>query len=113
MTDILGITRGKGFQGSVKRWGVKLLTHKNSKHRRMIGTLGPKSPGYVRPTVPQAGQMGYHQRTEYNKRILKIKINRRTKTIQRDTTTQYERKKKLNHQILRAKNKTDSLHYKC
>ena len=38
----------------------------------MIGTLGPKSPGYVRPTVPQAGQMGYHQRTEYNKRVLKI-----------------------------------------
>ena len=52
--------------------GSKALTHKNSKHRRMIGNLGPKRPGYVRPTVPQSGQMGYHQRTEFNKRVLKI-----------------------------------------
>ncbi len=72
MIDVAAITTGKGFQGHRKRWGVKLLDHKNSKHRRMIGTLGPKSPGYVRPSVPQAGQMGYHQRTEYNKRVLKI-----------------------------------------
>lgn len=72
MIDVAAITTGKGFQGHTKRWGVKLLSHKNSKHRRMIGTLGPKSPGYVRPTVPQAGQMGYHQRTEYNKRVLRI-----------------------------------------
>lgn len=72
MLDVAAITKGKGFQGHVQRWGVKLLTHKNSKHRRMIGTLGSWSPGYVRSTVPQAGQMGYHQRTEYNKRVLKI-----------------------------------------
>ncbi len=72
IVDVSAITKGKGFQGAVKRWGVKLLSHKNSKHRRMIGTLGPKRPGYVRPTVPMAGQMGYHQRTEFNKRILKV-----------------------------------------
>jgi large subunit ribosomal protein L3 len=72
MIDIAAVTKGKGFQGATKRWGVKLLSHKNSKHRRMIGTLGPKRPGYVRPTVPQAGQVGYHQRTEFNKRVLKI-----------------------------------------
>jgi large subunit ribosomal protein L3 len=72
MLDVASITKGKGFQGHVKRWGVKLLTHKNSKHRRMIGTLGPWHPAYVMSTVPQAGQMGYHQRTEYNKRVLKI-----------------------------------------
>jgi large subunit ribosomal protein L3 len=41
----------------------------------MIGTLGPKRPGYVRPTVPQSGQQGYHQRTEFNKRVLKIGEN--------------------------------------
>ncbi len=70
--DVAAVTKGKGFQGAVKRWGVKLLSHKNSKHRRMVGTLGPKRPGFVRPSVPQAGQVGYHQRTEYNKRILKI-----------------------------------------
>jgi large subunit ribosomal protein L3 len=72
MLDVASITKGKGFQGHVKRWGVKLLTRKNRKHRRMIGTLGPWHPSYVRSTVPQAGQTGYHQRTEYNKRVLKI-----------------------------------------
>jgi len=72
MVDVVSITKGKGFQGHVKRWGVKLLTHKNSKHRRMIGNLGPFSPGYVRPTVRQAGQMGYHKRTEHNKRVIKM-----------------------------------------
>ncbi len=70
--DVIGITKGKGFQGHVKRFGVKLLDHKNSKHRRMIGTLGPWHPDWVRYTVPQAGQMGFHQRTEYNKRIIKF-----------------------------------------
>ena len=75
MLDAIAVTTGYGFQGHVKRWGVKLLTHKNSKHRRMIGNLGPFSPGYVVSTVPQAGQTGYHQRTEYNKRLLKIGDN--------------------------------------
>ena len=75
MLDIIAITRGKGWQGAVKRWGVKLLTHKNSKHRRMIGTAGSWHPNWVQATVPQAGQMGYHQRTEYNKRVLKIGEN--------------------------------------
>ena len=75
MVDVAAVTKGKGFQGVTKRFGVKLLSHKNSKHRRNIGTLGSFQPGYVRPTVPQSGQMGYHQRTEYNKRILKIGEN--------------------------------------
>ncbi len=70
--DVIAVTKGKGFQGVTKRWGVKLLSHKNSKHRRGIANLGPKRPGYVRGTVPQAGQLGYHQRTEFNKRVVKI-----------------------------------------
>lgn len=72
MVDVSSITKGKGWQGTVKRWGVKLLMHKNSKHRRLVGTLGTKRPNYVRPTVPQGGQVGFHQRTELNKRVLKI-----------------------------------------
>ncbi|UAL07543.1 MAG: 50S ribosomal protein L3 [Candidatus Methanogranum gryphiswaldense] len=72
LIDVIAITKGKGFQGVTKRWGVKLLSHRNSKHRRGIGNLGPKRPGYVRGTVPQAGQMGYHQRTECNKKIVKM-----------------------------------------
>ena len=75
MLDAIAVTKGKGFQGHIKRWGVKLLTHKNSKHRRMIGTAGSWHPNWVQATVPQAGQMGYHQRTEYNKRVLKIGDN--------------------------------------
>ncbi|MEF8873214.1 MAG: 50S ribosomal protein L3 [Candidatus Thermoplasmatota archaeon] len=72
MVDVSAITRGKGFQGHVKRWGVKLLRHKNSKSVRNVGTTGVFRPGYTRPTVPQAGQDGYHQRTELNKRVLKV-----------------------------------------
>jgi len=72
MIDVIAITKGKGFQGATKRWGIKLLSHKNSKHRRGVANLGPKRPGYVRSTVPLAGQMGYHQRTEFNKQIMKI-----------------------------------------
>jgi len=75
MIDAISITKGKGFQGHVKRWGVKLLSHKNSKHRRMIGTAGSWHPNWIQTTVPQAGQTGYHQRTEYNKRVLKIGDN--------------------------------------
>ncbi len=75
--DVIAITKGKGFQGPVKRWGVITLDAKHarsSKHRR-VGTLGPWTPARVRWTVPQAGQMGFHQRTEYNKRIIKIGSN--------------------------------------
>ncbi len=75
MLDTISVTKGKGFQGHIKRWGVKLLTHKNSKHRRMIGTAGSWNPSWIQSTVPQAGQVGYHQRTEYNKRVLKIGDN--------------------------------------
>ncbi|OGS48131.1 MAG: 50S ribosomal protein L3 [Euryarchaeota archaeon RBG_16_68_13] len=72
MIDVAAITKGKGWKGHHTRWGTKLLSHKNSKHRRNIGTLGNFNPGYVRPTVPQGGQTGYHQRTEYNKRVLRV-----------------------------------------
>lgn len=72
VVDVAGITKGKGFSGTIKKWHPKLLSHKNSKHRRLIGTLGPHFPSYVQRTVPQAGQMGLHQRTEFNKRILRI-----------------------------------------
>jgi len=51
-----------------------LLVHKNRKHRRMVGTLGPWLT-WVRSTVPQGGQTGYHHRVEYNKRILKVGEN--------------------------------------
>jgi large subunit ribosomal protein L3 len=70
--DVIGVTKGFGFQGHIQRWGVKLQPRKNSKHRRMIGTLGPHNPSFVTYRIPQAGQQGYHRRTQFNMRILKI-----------------------------------------
>jgi large subunit ribosomal protein L3 len=70
--DVASISTGKGFQGPVKRWGVTILQAKGRKTKRGIATLGPWNPHHVMYSVPRAGQMGYHQRTEYNKRILKM-----------------------------------------
>jgi len=70
--DTVAITTGKGFQGAVKRWGVTILQAKGRKTKRGIATLGPWNPHHVMYSIARAGQMGYHQRTEYNKRILKI-----------------------------------------
>lgn len=70
--DVVAITKGKGIQGPVKRWGVRTLQHKSRKTERGVGTLGPIGKKRVTYSVPRAGQMGYHQRTEYNKRIIKI-----------------------------------------
>jgi large subunit ribosomal protein L3 len=73
--DVVAITKGKGFQGPVKRWGIKILPRKSRKTKRGVAAIGPWKPPRVLYTVPRAGQMGYHQRTEYNKRILKIGID--------------------------------------
>jgi len=70
--DVIAVSIGKGFQGPVKRWGVRILQHKARKTKRGIATLGPWKPARVMYSVPRAGQMGFHQRTERNKRILKM-----------------------------------------
>ena len=70
--DAVGVTKGYGWQGVIKRFGGKLQSHKNSKKRRQHGNMGAFGDGYVRKTIRQGGQTGYHQRTEYNKRILRI-----------------------------------------
>lgn len=72
MVDIIAVTKGKGFQGRIKRFHTKLLVHKNSKHRRMIGTQGPWHPSWIMSSVPNSGQLGYHKRTECSRRILRI-----------------------------------------
>ncbi len=68
--DVAAITKGKGWQGVIQRWGAKKKQHKSRKTVREIGSLGPISPQSVMYTVPRAGQMGFHQRTEYDKRIM-------------------------------------------
>ena len=75
LVDVIAVTKGKGFQGPVKRFGVKILTRKNSKIRRAVACIGPWHPARVLYTVPRAGQLGFHQRTEYHKRIMLIGEN--------------------------------------
>ncbi len=70
--DVVSVTTGKGWQGAVKRFGISIQRRKATGKRRHVGTLGQWHPAYVLYTVPQAGQTGYHQRTEFNKRILRI-----------------------------------------
>jgi len=72
LIDISGITRGKGVEGPITRFGVKRKQHKSRKSVRALGTLGPISPAVVMYSVPRQGQRGFHQRTEYNKRILLV-----------------------------------------
>jgi len=68
--DLVGVTKGKGFQGPVKRWGIRILSKKSRKQKRAVASIGAWSPRRVLPQVPRAGQMGFHNRTEYNKRIM-------------------------------------------
>jgi len=70
--DVISVSKGKGFQGPVKRFGIKRKQHKSRKSVREPGTLGPWHPAAVMRSVPMAGQTGFHQRVEYNKRILAI-----------------------------------------
>lgn len=70
--DTHSITKAKGFQGSVKRFGVRIRQHKAEKTKRGPATLGSWTPKKTDWRVAQAGKMGFHQRTEFNKLALKI-----------------------------------------
>lgn len=70
--DVSAVTKGHGFEGPVKRFGVRLGTRKSKQAHRHTGSVGPTTPSHISWTVPQAGQYGFFTRTEYNKRILMI-----------------------------------------
>jgi large subunit ribosomal protein L3 len=70
--DIFSVTIGKGFQGSVKRFGVKIYKRKAEKVKRKAMSLGAVTPCKVDHRVPQHGQMGFQSRCDYNKWLLKI-----------------------------------------
>ncbi len=72
LVDVVAVTKGKGTEGPVKRFGVKIQVRHAKKKLRHVGSLGQERPGKVRHTVPMAGQLGFWRRTEFNKRILKI-----------------------------------------
>jgi large subunit ribosomal protein L3e len=70
--DICAATRGHGFEGVVARWGVTRLPRKTHRGLRKVACIGAWHPARVRFTCARAGQMGYHHRTEINKRVLRI-----------------------------------------
>ena len=72
--DVHAVTKGKGFQGTVKRHHVDLRSHKSEKKRRG-NIFGSQRPGKIRWGMPMPGQMGLNTRTEYNKLLVKISNN--------------------------------------
>lgn len=72
MVDVAAVSKGKGFEGPVTRMGVKRKQHKSRKSVRAVGVLSPWHPHGVMYSVARAGQMGFHQRVEYNHRVLII-----------------------------------------
>ncbi|CAN1305685.1 60S ribosomal protein L3 [Linum perenne] len=72
MIDIIGVTKGKGYEGVVTRWGVTRLPRKTHRGLRKVACIGAWHPARVSYTVARAGQNGYHHRTEMNKKIYKL-----------------------------------------
>merc|ERR1712167_263854 len=72
VADIIGVTKGKGFTGVTKRYGVRKLPRKTHRGLRKVGCIGSWHPSKIQYTIPRAGQSGYHHRTELNKKIYRI-----------------------------------------
>lgn len=73
VVDVSAVSKGKGFAGVVKRFGVKIRGRKHGGKRRHLGNIGPRTPARVLPgAIAMPGQLGLQTRTEFNKRILKI-----------------------------------------
>ena len=70
LIDLRGLTKGKGFSGPVKRFGITLKVRKSEKGRRRPGNVGPWHPARVTFRVPMAGQLGMFTRVIYNNKII-------------------------------------------
>jgi len=70
--DVIGVTKGHGFEGVTTRWGVSRLPRKTHRGLRKVACIGSWHPARVSTTVPRAGQNGYFHRTEMNKKIYRI-----------------------------------------
>merc|ERR1712205_217410 len=93
MIDAIAITKGKGYEGVVTRWGVTKLPRKTHKGLRKVACIGSWHPSRVKFTVARAGQNGYHHRTEINKKIYRIGKAPRAadgKITQENATTEFD-----------------------
>lgn len=77
--DVAGVTKGKGFQGTVKRWNFAMgdATHGNSLSHRAPGSIGQRqTPGRVFPGKKMSGHMGSVRRTQIGLEIVSIDAER-------------------------------------
>lgn len=75
MVDVTGRSRGKGFQGVIKRWNFSMqdATHGNSLSHRAPGSIGQnQSPGRVFKGKKMAGHMGDEQVTVQNLQVVRV-----------------------------------------
>lgn len=73
IVDVTGISKGKGFQGSIKRHGQSRgpMAHGSRYHRRP-GSMGPVAPNRVFKGKALPGRMGGEQITVQNLQIVKV-----------------------------------------
>jgi large subunit ribosomal protein L3 len=79
LVDVSGITKGKGFQGTIKRHHFKMgdATHGNSLSHRSPGSIGQRqTPGRVFPGKKMAGHMGHVTQTTQNLQVVKVDAER-------------------------------------
>jgi large subunit ribosomal protein L3 len=77
--DVTGTSKGKGFQGGVKRWNFSMqdATHGNSISHRAPGSIGQnQSPGKVFKGKKMAGHMGAEQVTTQNLELVRVDAER-------------------------------------
>tara|TARA_Y100000310_G_scaffold332610_1_gene408531 strand:- start:513 stop:1244 length:732 start_codon:yes stop_codon:yes gene_type:complete len=70
LLDVRGITKGKGFSGPVKRFGITLRFHKSEKGVRKVGSIAPWHPARVTFRTPMPGQLGMFSRISYNHKLI-------------------------------------------
>jgi large subunit ribosomal protein L3e len=87
MIDVIGATKGHGYEGVTTRWGTRRLPRKTHKGLRKVACIGAWHPARVSYSVARAGQDGYHHRTEANKKVYRIgKAGTNSGTTEADLT---------------------------
>ena len=79
MVDVTGVTKGKGFQGTIKRHNFRMgdATHGNSLSHRSPGSIGQRqTPGRVFKGKKMSGHMGSVRQTTQNLRVVKVDTER-------------------------------------
>ncbi|MDX8380228.1 MAG: 50S ribosomal protein L3 [Gallionella sp.] len=79
LVDVTGVTKGKGYAGTIKRHHFKSgrATHGNSKSHNVPGSIGmAQDPGRVFPGKRMTGHLGDEQRTVQNLKIVRVDVER-------------------------------------